>query len=683
MAPPPRRRKRALGCTFAACAALVVACSSGPGSSGTRAEPKAPSAIGVEGAGAPREAASPRAVVSAIVPDLATVPLARLGDPAEPVGPIRVVDNGVAPGAALERIGAKRLGMQLSHSSRGAISPDGALVVTDLEGEGWTSVDARSGARVQSKLAENAKDVVRDVRFSPDGKHLAIQVEGSPTRVRILDAGTGKIEHDVPTGKDYSVDEIVFAPDSSAVAFLVDRYDTPEQLVVIDVASGAVTKHEVTKRGEDSWRRIAIGPGAKFAALGRSTDNAVAIWDLTREKASSSWTMQNPVDRVLFDRKGEGLLGTSSGVVYRWRVPTGEAVFERRVGASAFLALGPDDSIWVLDYLDALIALDPDGAIVRRYRAEMLGAESIGFTPDGEVVAYSGYGLMTNHWVRATGQPVVYSASHGSNAETVQFSADGKRLFGTFRSELEVWDVAAGKLVAIEQGAGASLVAPKDAAPAVDWVAFESAMSAVGGRLGEVRVAASKTRALVWTSGKLLVMEPPSTKPILEVANATLPVAHLLADGSGVLVGGFDDPYRILDVPSGKVRVALEGGEPLPFEDAIASNDGKLVFGRRESATRISVYRTSDGKAIGEVATDAPEEYFTSIAASPDGKWLAVGCSDGIARVFAVATRKLVTTLEGHKEGLNAVAFSSDGATLATAGQDGTILLHPTASFGR
>lgn len=675
MASRSARRKRALHAWLVLVAFHAsAACSSGMQTSAPQkrqgAEPRETADETAPGA---------RPTLSAIVADPTHAPLFRAGDPTEPVGAVRVVDNGLPEGGPALPRGVVRLGVPTGSNVRAEISPDGTLLAASVDNEGWQLVDARSGKRVRPLLAKAPAGDVQVVHFSPNGKHLAMEIGGKPTTVQIVDATTGAVEHETP-GKDYGVDEIVFAPDSSAIAFLLQDYDEPQRIVVMNVATGAVTKQVIAKKDEDRFGRFALGPGAKYAALSRSREaSSVTLVDLTQKKKVAEWTTASSVDRLVFDPSGESLLGVRSSALARWRVPSGERVFERTLDlTSSFLAPGPSGTWFVLDYLDALIAVDAEGTVLRRYRDEMVTAESIGFTADGEVVTNAGYASATNHWIRETGQPVVYSATYPSRAESVQFSADGKRVFGVFRDDVEVWDDTSGKLVAIDRGEDARIRSAMDAAPNVDWKAFRAAMSAIAGEIGEVRVAGGKVRAIVSTNAKILVFEPPNTTPILEVERATLPVAHLLADGSGVLVGGYNDPFRVLDLPSGKARFALADGQPIRLEDAVPSPDGKLVFGRPENATRITVYGTN-GKLVGELTADGDEKYVTSAAVSPDGKWVVVGFIDHVARVYATATRKLVATLDGHTDGVMGVAFSPDGKSIATAGRDGTILVHPTA----
>jgi WD40 repeat protein len=64
-----------------------------------------------------------------------------------------------------------------------------------------------------------------------------------------------------------------------------------------------------------------------------------------------------------------------------------------------------------------------------------------------------------------------------------------------------------------------------------------------------------------------------------------------------------------------------------------------------------------------------------AVAFSPDDATLAAACSDGVIRLWDVASGDLCRTLSGHLGSVNRLAFAPDGRTLASLGDDHMINL--------
>ncbi|MDZ4159674.1 MAG: protein kinase [Anaerolineaceae bacterium] len=84
-----------------------------------------------------------------------------------------------------------------------------------------------------------------------------------------------------------------------------------------------------------------------------------------------------------------------------------------------------------------------------------------------------------------------------------------------------------------------------------------------------------------------------------------------------------------------------------------------------EDADRVVQLRTLKGHTSG----------VRSVAFSPDGATLASGSWDGTIRLWRVTDGSQLRTLAGHTNGVTSVAFSPDGATLASGSSDKTIRL--------
>ena len=69
-----------------------------------------------------------------------------------------------------------------------------------------------------------------------------------------------------------------------------------------------------------------------------------------------------------------------------------------------------------------------------------------------------------------------------------------------------------------------------------------------------------------------------------------------------------------------------------------------------------------------------------SVAFSPDGATLASGTGIGAVNLWDVATERNIATLDGHTSWVWSVVFSPDGKTLASGSRDGTVKLWDVAT---
>jgi hypothetical protein len=129
---------------------------------------------------------------------------------------------------------------------------------------------------------------------------------------------------------------------------------------------------------------------------------------------------------------------------------------------------------------------------------------------------------------------------------------------------------------------------------------------------------------------------------------------------------------------------------PAPFEavELLAVREWKKTSFTSELAA------TADGKhfivvgsrvVLWSIDKDEPEHVFLelteadgdrtilSLAVSPDGKWFAVGDSNGVVRIWTLADRKEVITKELDSSGITCLAISPDGQEIASISYDSDV----------
>jgi WD40 repeat protein len=254
---------------------------------------------------------------------------------------------------------------------------------------------------------------------------------------------------------------------------------------------------------------------------------------------------------------------------------------------------------------------------------------------------------------------------------SIAFSPDGQTLAGgsTDRT-IKLWQVATGKELRTLQGH-------------TDWVS-----SVAFSPDGQMLVSGSKDKTIkLWDviSGKELRTLQGHTQWVLSVAFSP--------DGRTLASRGWDKEIRLWEVASGKeLRTLRHPGRELPIPkywpkgSVVFSPNGKMLassnfcFGAfvtdcDDNTVRLwdvingNELRSLQGHPVG----------VNSVAFSPDGRTLAGGGGE-VVKLWDVGGGKELRTLQGHHRPVNSVAFSPDGQMLASGSTDLTIKLWEVAS---
>ena len=120
---------------------------------------------------------------------------------------------------------------------------------------------------------------------------------------------------------------------------------------------------------------------------------------------------------------------------------------------------------------------------------------------------------------------------------------------------------------------------------------------------------------------------------------------------------------------------AVKGG---PGNFTVTYHDIIEALAFSSNGTRLAVASNQKIRLLGSSKQpplkNAPRG-ATSLAFSPDDTVLLVGLRNGSIELFDLTTGEKTTTLNGHTATVGTLIFSSDGKTLVSTGQDGTILV--------
>jgi WD40 repeat protein len=183
-----------------------------------------------------------------------------------------------------------------------------------------------------------------------------------------------------------------------------------------------------------------------------------------------------------------------------------------------------------------------------------------------------------------------------------------------------------------------------------------------------VSVSADKT-VRFWdaaTGEALRVLRPPAGA----WAEGGIATAAGSPDGTRLAVGGYPIGggklgwlVHIIALPEGRVERVLKGHRN--FIDGLAfSPDGRRVVSTSADRTA-RVYDAQTGALLAELKGG---DRLTQPAFSPDGKLIAAGSYDHTASVWQADGQGERRVLRGHPSTINCVAWSHDGARLASGG---------------
>jgi len=463
---------------------------------------------------------------------------------------------------------------------------------------------------------------------------------------------------------------LAVAPDGKTFASL----DADRKLQIIDLSSGRVLK---TAKGPAKALSMDFIDGGKKLQItvvhGGGNFNLPNPNDMnppSLEKLNAGFalhTLDLATDKLQTDKFDPARLASPIAVLHRGPAAMGimlNGMFflpGKQNFAPASFACSPDRKTLALGGLTSVAklpaAVQQEGAILlwdltkNEIKAHLKGHASIvnavAYAPDGSFASAS-LDRIIKLW-KADGSERATLVGHRAPATTLQFSADGKRLFaGAADGNVYIWDTASAKLVQMLRG-------------------HLEAVVSIGLTSDGRHVATSSGDGVtkVWdlaTAGGWAPVE----------VTARIRSLVFVAEGKTLLTLDQGGQFRSFDAATGKeLGQRSRLSETLPVMTAALSPDGKTAAYADLLRNMIRVKDTATGKELHAFKIHG---FAYVLAFSPDGKKLACGTGEaqrsGTVTLWNLEVRQELNKFHNFTHHVTALAFSADGKFLAAGGMD-------------
>ena len=147
-----------------------------------------------------------------------------------------------------------------------------------------------------------------------------------------------------------------------------------------------------------------------------------------------------------------------------------------------------------------------------------------------------------------------------------------------------------------------------------------------------------------------------------------------LGAGERIAIGWGNGKVTVHDTETAEQLIEIAAHPDASIDTLAVSPDSRVIAtGAGYTSKAIRLWDSESGRRLGEL-TNHQGAIFT-LAFSPDGALLASSSGDQTIRLWSTKTWSEVATLRGHEDEVFSLAFSADGRRLITGGKDGSVRL--------